>query len=82
MWCERSDLEIVQLLGDLLASLSHKELLTLKDRGLELLEAKEARDCLKLAKQPLAQPIVLGRKVPGACRVKSALIQVLCMHSR
>ena len=52
-------LKIVELLGDLLASLPDKELLAFQDRRLKLLKAKETRDSLKLAKEPLAQPIVI-----------------------
>ena len=71
-------LKVVQLLGDLLASLPDKQLLAFKDGRLKLLEAKETRDGLKLAKEPLAQPIVIRGKVPGACTCQVAPVNGLC----
>ena len=71
-------LKIVELLGDLLASLPDKELLAFQDRRLKLLKAKETRDSLKLAKEPLAQPIVIRCKVSGPCRCQVASINEMC----
>ena len=50
---ELGHLKVIQLLGDLLASFANKELLAFEDGSLKLLKAKEARDGLKFAKEPL-----------------------------
>ena len=56
-------LEVVQLLGDLLARFAHVELLGLEHRGVELLEPERSRDVPEVPEEPVADAHLLRREI-------------------
>lgn len=59
-------LEVVQLVGDLLACLAHKQLLALQHGHIKLLKAKQLAHGAELPEQPVPQTHVLGKEITSA----------------
>jgi hypothetical protein len=62
------ELEVVELVGDLLAGLAREQLGVLEHRRIHLLVAEAARDGAEVAEEPVSPAHVLGIEVARAAR--------------